>query len=1352
MITVKLIPNILKKERREEKTLPYSRQKFVKDYIKEVGFSTKDLKVIVSGKKITNLNCVLDNGDEIIITPEVKFVAIGSAMIASGATLSAATMTALTILDVILALASVGYSIYSAIMGRRKPSFNTVGKGIDESSPTYGWDGIRTVQEIGIPVPVLYGQHKIGGNVLNAYIRTDGNKNYLNVLLGLCEGEIHSIDTIKVNDNPAENFDGITTDKRYGINSPSLITNFEDAHNMYDVNVTLTKDNAHVYTTIDSDVEAFEIHLQLPGGLFKQDAATGTVQSWGVTYKVEYKLHADPGYTDLGSTTITDKTRSTIRRVYRKDDLTAGQYDIRVTRTSDDSQLDPLKQGDLQWTQLDEIKTDDFLYPNTALLGIEALATEQLSGAMPNFTCIAKGKMVSVPKILYPNVIGNPIFADWTGSAPDDYTSVGAGITLAKESTIKRTGDYSLKITRAGTDGGVTQTNGDEVTWGNMVVGNWYEASAWVRNDGSACFAKLGVLNGATEESAQTLASTTWTQLSMRFRAESTTVKIRLYAYHTNGSVYFDDVQLLGEIEYDEYYWDDTNSKFKMESDDTELDWDEVTYHDKYSANPVWCVRDLLLNSRYGLGEFVDSTHLSVSLMLEMSKYCDGLNPDGLGGYEKRFRMDVMIDSPAKAPDVITQLCAVFRGLPFYSQGIINFKIDKPDDPVQLFTMGNIIENSFSQSWKSIRDIPNVVEVQFLDKDKDYKQDTIAYSDEAALAAGDPMRKEQVRVFLTSLSRAIKEGRYAAKVAKYINRSIGFRAGIDSIACQASDVIAFAHDVPQWGYSGRVQSGSSVSKVMVDQGLVIADGKSYAIMVQFADDTIEERVVTNTPGTETGITVSSVFSQIPGAYDKYSFGETDKVKKNFRIISINKDSSNEASISAIELDDDVYDDSEISIPDNNYSSLVLTVPNVRNLTLTERLVKRADGTIDNAIDVWFDKPELYSGYVKRYQKAKIYLSENDTDWGYRGETFGSEFSIIGDVIGGVTYYVKVVTVADTGEDGSLSDSPSSSIELLGKAAPPSDVSSFLANQSRDRLVMGWTEIDDVDVWGYEIRWGTSWGSGQIMAFKQGNKHVTMDFRTGSGQSYWIKAIDTSGNYSETATESTITVDNIPFRNIVTEYSEQTAWTGSKTNTDTSGDNLIISAGDLSGTYETPVRDVGYIATFLVAIEVITAITQGRAFNDDSTTKFNSSLTERFTGAETPGAATFEIKTSEDNIAWSDYAAYQVGDYKCRYFQIRMTLTRENVGDSLLCSTFDYYSDLPDIDEIQDGEVTVAADGDDIVFEKTYHESPAMNIVILTGDGVYGKTTGLDTTGVNIKLYDESGVLKTGTFRVHIHGI
>jgi len=1354
MITVKLIPNMLKKEGRKQKTFAYSRRKSIKDYIKGAGYPLKDLKVIVSGKKITRLNCTINNGDEIIITPDVKATMILSTLMGAQAWAAAsATIVGIAAaIDIILTLASIGYSIYSTIMSNRKPSFNTAGKGIDESSPTYGWDGIRTVQEIGIPVAVLYGEHKIGGNVLNAYIRTDGDKNYLNVLLGLCEGEIYDIDTIKIDDNPSENFDGITEYKRYGTNDQSIISNFEDAHNVYDVNVELTKDNAHVYTTIDDDVEVFEIHLQLPGGLFKQDATTGAVQSWDVTYKVEYKLHADPSYTDLGSTTISKKTRSTIRRVYRKDGLTAGQYDIKVTRTSDDSQLDPLMQGDLQWTQLDEIKTDDFIYPNTALLGIEALATEQLSGAMPNFSCVAKGKMVSVPKILYPNVVGNPIFADWTGDLPDYYTKVGAGITLAKEATIKHTGDYSLKITRAGTDGGVTQTNGDELTWNNMIVGHWYEISAYMRNDGSSCEAKLLLLNGSTEETPQFEDDVTWTKHTITFKAESTTVTLRLYAAVANGSVYFDNIQLIGEVEYDQYYWDDDNSKFKMTEDNTELDWDETTYHDKYSANPVWCMRDLLLNSRYGLGEFVDSTNLSVSLLLEMSKYCDELVPNGLGGYEKRFRMDVMIDSAAPAPDIITQLCAIFRGLPFYSEGIINFKIDKPEDPVQLFTMGNIIEDSFTQNWKSIRDIPNVIEVQFLDKDKNYKQDTIAYTDNAALAAGDPMRKEGVRVFVTSLSRAIKEGRYAAKVAKYINRSVGFKAGIDSIACQASDVIAVAHDVPQWGFSGRVQSGSSVSKVMVDQGLVIEDGKSYAIMVQFSDDTIEERVVTNLSGTETGITVSSVFSQAPSAYDKYSFGETDKVKKNFRIISIQKDSANEAAISAIELDDDVYDDSEITIPDNNYSSLILTVPNVRNLSLTERLVKRPGGAIDNAIDVWFDKPELYSSYVKRYQKAKIYLSEDNTNWAYRGETFGDELSIIGDVISGVTYYVKVVTVADTGEEGSFSNSPSSSIELLGKAAPPSDISSFLVNQSRDRLVMGWAEIDDLDIWGYEIRWGTSWDSGHIAVFKQGNDHITIDFRTGSGQSYWIKAIDTSGNYSENATEAIITIDNIPFRNIITEYSEQTAWTGTKSDTEKSGDNLILSAAKLTGTYITPIRDVGYVATFLVAIEVITAITQGRAFDDDGTTKFNSSTTERFTGAETPGAATFRIKTSEDNITWTDYVAYQVGDYKCRYFQIELTLTRANVTDSLLCSTFDYFSDLPDVDEIQDGEVTVAADGDDIVFEKTYHESPAMNIVILTGDGVYGKTTGLDTTGVNIKLYDESGTLKIGTFRVHVHGV
>jgi len=61
-------------------------------------------------------------------------------------------------------------------INQENPNYGTTGEGIDEGSATYGWEGIRTIQEVGTPIPVIYGRHRVGGNVINAYVRTDGNK------------------------------------------------------------------------------------------------------------------------------------------------------------------------------------------------------------------------------------------------------------------------------------------------------------------------------------------------------------------------------------------------------------------------------------------------------------------------------------------------------------------------------------------------------------------------------------------------------------------------------------------------------------------------------------------------------------------------------------------------------------------------------------------------------------------------------------------------------------------------------------------------------------------------------------------------------------------------------------------------------------------------------------------------------------------------------------------------------------------------------------------------------------------------------------------------------------------------
>ncbi|MDD4873876.1 MAG: phage tail protein, partial [Dehalococcoidales bacterium] len=975
MIKISLIPNILNKNDRVSITVPFKRNLTIKDYIKLSKWKVDGWKVIVSGRRITNLDQPIENEDEIIFTPDVELEAIGAFLYWAFVT------HWFTTLVVIATIASTVVSLMMA-QGVRTPNFGTLGEGIDESSPTYGWDGIQTVHEVGVPVPIVYGEHKIGGNIINEYVSTDGDKNYLNVLLSLCEGEIESISDIKINDQPIANFSGITYETKYGTNAQTTIPNFEDLHETYSVAVALNALNSnHIYTSTGIDIEGFDVLLTLPNGLFQTDAGSGSIGSWAVTYKVEYKLHSGESYIDLGSFTISDKSRTVLRRTFSKRGLTPGQYDIRVTRTSAASSLDPVQTGDLTWTSVDEITCDDLAYPNAALLGIRALASEQLSGAIPNFSAIVKGRKINIPDVHY---------------------------------------------------GGVA-------------------------------------------------------------------------------------------IDWEDYYWDTTGLIFRRLSDDAACTWDGVTYIDAYCANPIWCLKDLLTSSRFGVGEFIASTNISAAQFLDMAKYCETRVSDGNGGYEKRFRLDIVIDGSSRALDAILQICATFRAFPFYSNDGISVVIDKAGTPVQLFGMGNIIKDSFQQSWKSVKEVPNVIEVQFLDKDLDYAQETVVVIDEVALAAGDPMRKKQIKVFTTRKSYALREGKFALLNCKYINRSVIFRAGIDAIACQAGDIISIAHDVPQWGFSGRVQASSTTTKVKLDQTVVIEAGKSYQVMVRFADDTIEIKSVTDAAGSYTEVTVGSAFTQAPAVADIYSFGEVNKVKKDFRVLGIKRENNGEVEIIALEYDSNIYDTDTITLPTNNYSSLTLTVPNVTSLLLTEGSAVLPDGTIKSSIEAWFQRPDDTTSQNK-YLFAKIFISDDGgSSYQFAGQTYGSSFSISGDFVKTQTYHVKVVTVCTNDIQGKLSDAPSSSIVIAGRVTPPAAVTGFAYSWGSD-LELSWGTGTSPDLAGYEIRdEDANFGDDDIHLIYKGlaNKKVLIPASRAPG-TYYIRAFNTSGIYSASSASVTPT--------------------------------------------------------------------------------------------------------------------------------------------------------------------------------------------------------------------------------------
>lgn len=265
-----MIIKILKSPTEKPRILPVPHVKglSLKKYLR--CFDLKDKDVIVNGK-IVDVDYVPKKNDEIIVKPKVEAPVVWAIGYGIGyvAGFLWAFATAHPFIAAFLVL-GMGYSVYSYLSAPRAPSYNT-GQGLDQNSPTYTWEGGHTIQDVGVPVPIVYGEHKVWGNIINQYQSTDGDKNYIHVLLLLCEGEVCDIEEVKVNDIAVEEYQDATYEIRKGANDQEPINGFSELHSLNDINIRLQQNQPITYRTKLNNVEAFEVYFSFPNGLYQQE-------------------------------------------------------------------------------------------------------------------------------------------------------------------------------------------------------------------------------------------------------------------------------------------------------------------------------------------------------------------------------------------------------------------------------------------------------------------------------------------------------------------------------------------------------------------------------------------------------------------------------------------------------------------------------------------------------------------------------------------------------------------------------------------------------------------------------------------------------------------------------------------------------------------------------------------------------------------------------------------------------------------------------------------------------------------------------------------------------------------------
>lgn len=128
--------------------------------------------------------------------------------------------------------------------------------------------------------------------------------------------------------------------------------------------------------------------------VYKLDEDGNRIEKW--TYSMplaDYKKKVLDSH--AGDGVIKQNKTEAFYRTYNVYNIPAGQYEVRVRCTHKDD-TSTRTANKIQWVGITQIIYDDFRYPGRALLGLKALATDQLSGSDPQLTCLISRSLVWV--------------------------------------------------------------------------------------------------------------------------------------------------------------------------------------------------------------------------------------------------------------------------------------------------------------------------------------------------------------------------------------------------------------------------------------------------------------------------------------------------------------------------------------------------------------------------------------------------------------------------------------------------------------------------------------------------------------------------------------------------------------------------------------------------------------------------------------------------------------------------------------------------------------------------------------------------------------------------------------------
>jgi len=719
--------------------------------------------------------------------------------------------------------------------------------------------------------------------------------------------------------------------------------------------------------------------------------------------------------------------------------------------------------------------------------------------------------------------------------------------------------------------------------------------------------------------------------------------------------------------------------------------WDG-TFSIAWTDNPAWCFYDLLTNERYGLGSFIDQAQVDKWSLYDIARYCDELVPDGFGGTEPRFTCNLFLQTREEAYKVIANFASIFAGITFWSAGSITASADKPSDPSMIFTPANVIEGAFNYSGSSLKARHTVALVTWNDPSDAYRQKIEYVQDDEGVAKYGIVETEVTAFGCTSRGQAHRLGRRILLTELLASETVGFKCGLDGTYCAPGEVIGTIDPVRSGvRFGGRVMSATD-TVITIDAPVTLDALKSYTLYCVMPDGSLENRDVVSVTGSVSALTVSAPFSSAPQPDGMWVLSASELVMEQWRILGIVESEPGILEISALAHRPDKYDaiDNNLVLEPLKTSSLSTVPASVTGITLSESLYLTGTEVKSRALIGWDHLDGLRWTVEWRVGEGNWFSYSVDV----------AQFQI-DDTTPGI-YEIRIYAVNALGRRG---PAPSNFLEILGKTAPPSDVSGFTVIKSNGLALPAWDLSPDLDVrvgGRIVVRHsalvsGATWEASYIVQEFDGNA-VAGQCALMTGP-YMAKAKDSSCNYSVTTVSFVATEGMVTGFTTIGSVTLSPTFAGSKTNLGVIAGELKLISEELFDSSEdidsSDDIDGGAIATHgecdftsvldlgSSAIRRIQASLTARAFDVgdyfDSDEEIDGP--EDFDGAAINDCdATIYCATTPDDPLgsplWSAWHPFFVGDFEGRALKFRLSIDSGSPSHNMAIAALSVAAKIP----------------------------------------------------------------------------